>query len=49
VDTIACVHIASMTSNYTSVQTATAGRLRIITLYLGRKNQGIRLPERPHQ
>src|ERR1700691_5643783 len=27
VDTIASVHIASMTSNYTSVQTATAGRL----------------------
>src|SRR6202140_5841199 len=30
VDTIACVHIASMTSNYTSVQTATAGRLRLV-------------------
>src|SRR5882724_13343369 len=27
-DTIACVHIASMTSIYTGVQTATAGRLR---------------------
>src|ERR1022692_21298 len=28
VDTIASVHITSMTSNYTRVQTATAGRLR---------------------
>jgi integrase len=27
-DTIACVHITSMTANYTCVQTATAGRLR---------------------
>ena len=26
-DTIACVHIESMPSNYTSVQTATTGRL----------------------
>jgi hypothetical protein len=30
VDTIACVHIESMPSNYTSVQTATTGRLRFI-------------------
>src|SRR6267154_267413 len=28
VDTIRCVHIASMTSHYNSVQTAVAGRLR---------------------
>jgi len=28
VDTIACVHIESMPSIYTLVQTATAGRLR---------------------
>jgi hypothetical protein len=30
VDTIACVHIASMTHHYTRVQTATAGRLLFV-------------------
>jgi hypothetical protein len=33
-DTIACVHITSMTANYTCVQTATAGRLLIKPLIL---------------
>src|SRR5438309_4526579 len=34
VDTIACVHIASMTHHYTRVQTATAGRLRMNTRFI---------------
>src|SRR5260370_36993240 len=37
VDTIACVHIQSMTSNYTRVQTATGGRLRTFEGYSSSK------------
>jgi len=33
-DTIACVHIASMTSNYNCVQKATAGRLHLFLPWL---------------